>query len=39
MVSENATVQIWEKSATDFVPRLEEIVENFYESVVADIHK
>jgi len=39
MVSENATVQIWEKSAKDFVPRLEEIVESFYETVVADIHK
>ena len=39
MVSENATVQIWEKSTKDFVPRLEEIVESFYETVVADIHK
>ena len=39
MVSENATVQIWEKAAKDFVPRLEEIIESFYDTVVADIHK
>ena len=39
MVSENATVQLWEKDAVDYEERLEEIVESFYETVVADIHK
>ena len=38
MVSENATVQIWEKSAKDFVPRLEELIENFYDTIVADLN-
>ena len=39
MVSENATVQVWEKDARNYVERLEEIVEIFYDSVVSEIHK
>ena len=39
MVSENATVQLWEKDAVDYEERLEEIIESFYETVVANINK
>ena len=39
MVSENATVQVWEKDTKNYVERLEEIVESFYDTVVTEIHK
>ena len=39
MVSENATVQVWEKDAKDYVERLKEIVDSFYDIVVSEIHK
>ena len=39
MVSENATVQVWEKDTKNYVERLEEIVESFYDTVVSEIHK
>ena len=39
MVAENATVQIWENNTKDYLDKLSAIVEEFYETVTADIDK
>ena len=39
MVAENATVQIWERNTKDYLEKLTAIVEEFYETVTADLDK
>ena len=37
MVAEDGEVQLFEKKTADYLPKLEELMDNFYETVVSDL--